>query len=405
MVLLFTAGTVSAQWTSRASFPGTPRAKAATFTIGNKIYLMGGVDNNSNILKDFWEYDIPGNAWVQKPDFPGAERYGAATFVLNNSGYIATGGNDFGYLDDLWQYIPASQMWVQRPGLPVTIPQHENQRTEAFAFVAGNKAYLGGGEGWVFGPNSTTNIAFNDLWEYDPNAATSWTQKSGFPDFIGRNMAVAVALNNKGYIGLGCNVGQTVNHQGFWEYDPATDTWLARAAFPNLFTADAGAFVLDSAVYVLGGVNMNPVSLSGQLYKYDVSSNTWTAQSNFSGNAIAGQITVSTGTSAFAGTGYNSSIACRTDFWEFNLATGISGVKRDDYVIKLYPNPAQEFLIIESEKDILSVEITDVSGRNVSPDVQDVNKIQVSEFPSGIYTIRLNFGNNEMAFRKFVVSH
>lgn len=365
---------------------------------------MGGIDNFSNILKDFWEYDITNNTWVQKPDFPGEERYGAATFVLNNSGYIATGGNDFGYLFDLWQYIPSSQMWVQRPGLPNSQAQNENQRTEAFAFVAGNKAYLGGGSGWVFGPNSTTNIAFADLWEYDPNASVSWTQKSGFPDFIGRNMAIAASINNKGYVGLGCNVGQTVNHQTFWEYEPLTDTWTSKAAFPTLFTADAGAFVLDSGIYVLGGVNLNPVSLSSQFYRYDPAANTWTSQPVFNGGAIAGQITVSTGTSAFAGTGYNSSIVCRTDFWEFALATGINEQVKSDPSLILYPNPADKFISVRSDEIIDQVEIRDINGRMVKSQ-EGPAPVNIEEIASGVYTMKIKFHDGQFAIRKFMKSN
>src|SRR5262245_26371508 len=104
----------SAQWIQKANFPATAKAKSAAFTIGNKIYVIGGVDNAGNVLNNFWEYDIPSDTWTQKPDFPGPERYGAASFVLNNKGYIATGGNDFGYLDDLWEYNPVTDSWIQK---------------------------------------------------------------------------------------------------------------------------------------------------------------------------------------------------------------------------------------------------------------------------------------------------
>src|SRR6185295_3669230 len=106
----------SAQWVQRANFPGTSRSKATAFTIGDKIYVMGGVSNSAVVLHDFWEYDIPSNTWTVKPNFPGPERYGATSFVINNKGYIATGGNDFGYLDDLWEYNPLTSAWIQRTG-------------------------------------------------------------------------------------------------------------------------------------------------------------------------------------------------------------------------------------------------------------------------------------------------
>ena len=98
ITILFFSNFVMAQWVQRAAFPGVSRAKAASFTIGNKIYVIGGISNSVVVLRDFWEYDKTTNSWSQKANFPGEERYGAATFVLNGRGYIATGGNDFGFM-------------------------------------------------------------------------------------------------------------------------------------------------------------------------------------------------------------------------------------------------------------------------------------------------------------------
>src|SRR4051812_7010848 len=90
---LFFLTTASAQWQSRANFPGTAKAKSTAFTIGNKVYVVGGVNNLGAELSDFWEYDIPSNTWAMKTAFPGGARYGAASFVINNLGYVGTGGS------------------------------------------------------------------------------------------------------------------------------------------------------------------------------------------------------------------------------------------------------------------------------------------------------------------------
>lgn len=393
---------VTAQWTTRANFPGTARAKATSFAINDKIYVLGGITNSSLILADFWEYDITTNTWTQKPNFPGPERYGAVSFVLGNTGYIATGGNDNGHLDDMWQYDPATSQWIQRTGLPASQAQHENQRAEAYSFVINNKAYIGGGNGWVFGANSTNNIAFTDLWEYNP-ATNSWTSKSNLPD-AGKNMAIAQAINGKAYVGLGCNVDQTLNHKSLWEYDPATDNWTSKADFPTDFTTDAGSFTLDSALYVVGGVNLNPVGLSNQVYKYDVGSNTWTALPNFNGGAIAGEFSVSTGTRAFVGGGYTGSISARNDVWEFTSATtaineNIIHVK--DGVI-IYPNPSSEFINLKSVKEITIVEGFDVSGKKVFSCNNDYQNIDINSLSPGIYNLRYTFNDGKTGSNRFV---
>jgi N-acetylneuraminic acid mutarotase len=388
-----------AQWLQQAAFPGTPRAKSTAFTIGGKIYMMGGITNASAVLNDFWEYDISANIWVQRPDFPGPERYGAASFVINSKGYISCGGNDFGFLDDLWEFDPALNIWMQKTGLPVTSAQHENQRREPFVFVAGNKAYLGGGEGFVFMPNSTANIAFYDLWEYNP-AGNTWQQKSDIPDFTGRNMSVAASVNNKGYVGLGCNVDQTVNHHSFWEYEPLTDSWTPKANFTPDFTADANAFVLGSSIYIAGGVNLNPVSLSSQFYRFDPAANTWTALSNFNGGAIAGAISASDGMHAYLGTGYNGSILTRSDFWEYNIAAATEEIPLHA-ALGLYPNPANTFITVAGD-DITNIEIFDATGKTLISSKLASEKLDISALPQSVYLVKANHRDGTVTTGRFV---
>ncbi|CAN5369450.1 hypothetical protein BH11BAC2_BH11BAC2_02480 [soil metagenome] len=401
LTLILMAFQMSAQWAPRAAFSGIAKAKSTSFTIGSKIYVMGGTDNSGVILNDFWEYDIPTNSWLQKPNFPGPERYGAASFVINGKGYIATGGNNFGYLDDLWEYNPLTSQWIQKSGLPAFSAQHENQRTEAFAFEVNNKGYLGGGVGFVFGPNSTSNIAFVDLWEYNP-ILNSWIQKSDLPD-LGKNMGIAVAINGKGYVGLGCNVDQTINHRSLWEYNATTDIWTAKAIFPTNFTTDAGAFTLNNNLYVVGGVNLNPVSLSSQFYKYDLTSNTWTSLTAFTGGAIAGEFAISNGTTAFVGTGYNGSIITRSDVWEWTIPTGLNDPSDPSMTkINIVPNPASDHINIQSSKQVSGVEIYSVNGALVTKFESDPSNINIAELPSGMYLLRIKFIDDQYQMERFI---
>ncbi len=407
--LLFTIScSVSGQWVQKSSFPGGTRTKATSFRIENKIYLLGGLNTSNVILRDLWEYNIATDTWQRKADFPGPERYGAASFVMNDVAYISTGGNDNGYLDDLWQYNSITDTWVQKNGLPAGMAQHENQRVEAFAFVIGNRAYLGGGNGFVFGPNSTNNYAFFDLWEYNP-AGSVWTHKSDIPDAIGRNMSIASVINDKAYIGLGCNVQQTVNHQTFWEYDPSTDIWTSKASFPSLFTTDANAFVLGQQLYVAGGVNLNPVSLSNQVYKYDPVADAWSQMPGFNGNEIAGAICESTDSLAFLGTGYRGNLTLRTDWWEYaSLNTGVSfPVLKAEKPVNVFPNPFSEnttFYLGEGVQSC-SIEIFDACGKRVRQVTisQTNNKLSRGDLSTGLYLYTVNAHGSIIDRGKLVV--
>lgn len=394
---------VSAQWTAKASFPGTPRARSVSFTIGHKMYVMGGYANTGQVLKDFWEYNTDTDTWTQKPNFDGPERYGAAAFVIDTIGYIATGANDFGYLDDLWQYDPSNGNWTQLTSLPAGQPQHENQRTEAFVFVIGNKAYLGGGNGFVFGANSTSNIAFSDLWEYS-KSSNSWFPKTGFPDFVGRDMAIAVTYNNLGYVGLGCNVQQNTNYTKFWAYDASTDSWAAKADFPTGFSVDAAAFTLDTSIYVVGGVNLTPVSLSNQFYKYSPSTDTWSSAGTFNGGSIAAPFVAVSGGKAFLGTGFDGGLNPRSDVWQFPTAVVPNGIHElsTQGNITVYPNPAHDYITVRMPGDVVLIEIYDMSGKRLLKCEADFDHISVAPLAAGIYNLKAISKSGGISCTRFV---
>src|SRR5258706_5549 len=201
--MLLVSLAVSAQWSPRANFSGIAKSKSTAFTISGKIYVMGGVDNSANILKDFWEYDIASNTWTHKPDFPGPERYGAVSFVLNNKGYIATGGNDFGYLDDLWEYNPVSSSWTAKANFP------SNYTVDAGAFVLDSALYV------VGGVNLNPVGLSNQFCKYDP-VTDSWTQLSAFNGAaIAGEFAVSTGI--RAFAGTGYHANLTTRND-LWEF-------------------------------------------------------------------------------------------------------------------------------------------------------------------------------------------
>jgi N-acetylneuraminic acid mutarotase len=228
--------------------------------------------------------------------------------------------------------------------------------------------------------------------------------KSGEPDFIGRNLSIAVAINGKGYIGLGCDVAQTTNRMGFWEYDPSNDTWTQKTDFPSSFSADCGAFEYGNDLYVTGGVRLNPIGLSNQVYKYDVVNDTWSALPAFNGGAIAGHVTGSTGARAFVAGGYNSQIVTRNDVWEFSAnTTGVVSVNHKNENI-VFPNPASDFFTITSESRIESVQAFDVNGRLVINCHSGFEKISLENLNSGIYQLRIKYSDGSVGENRIVKS-
>ena len=70
--------------------------------------------------------------------------------------------------------------------------------------------------------------------------------------------------------------------------------------------------------------------------------------------------------------------------------------------ITIYPNPAQEFVRVQTEKPWGSYTIIDVWGREVAfNNWNSSNRIDVSELPSGIYFLRIENTDNAISLGRF----
>ena len=136
-------------WVPKAEFPGSARAKAVCFSIGNKGYTGTGYSGKNKDMDDFWEYDQTLNKWKRKADFAGEARDGAVGFSIGNRGYIGTGKN----LKDFWAYDPVLNKWIKKADFEGT------GRENAVGFSIGEKGYIGTGYDWM---------CRNDFWEYTP---------------------------------------------------------------------------------------------------------------------------------------------------------------------------------------------------------------------------------------------
>jgi N-acetylneuraminic acid mutarotase len=341
------------QWLARQSLTATAkRTLAASFAIADKIYVVGGM-NSATCLNDVWQYDINLNSWLRKNDFPGAAKKGMTAFSMNGKGYLV-GGNDCNrsYLAEVWEYNPTSDTWTKKTDFA------GGGREEATSFVIGNKAYVGTGYAETYGANNTYSYAYNDFWEYNP-ATDSWIQKNNVPG-QGRGWAVSNSLNGKGYLGLGSSSTQTLSFNDFYEYDPASDVWTAKANYP-LSLGDAMCFNYGLEIYVCGGINFSNFQPTSSVRKYNPITNTWTNQTNMGGGITMGAVGANANGRAFIGTGYTSSLIERGDWWELgtpNLTSLSSETSPSEIIV--FPNPCHGkfHLLFNSENPLTKETIT-----------------------------------------------
>jgi len=151
-------------WTRKNDLPSSARWEAMGFAINSKLYLLGGAPcrncTGTNLMKDFWEYDVTTDTWTQLPDFPGGRRWMSTGFSLNGIGYIVGGQLDDdtknNLFSDVWMFEPETKTWTQLGDFP------GGKRSNAAVFILNGKAY--------FGTGLMSGVGYvNDFWEFDPD--------------------------------------------------------------------------------------------------------------------------------------------------------------------------------------------------------------------------------------------
>jgi N-acetylneuraminic acid mutarotase len=283
LALLF-AGSALAQgkWAKLAPFP-EPSEELLGASSGGKMYVFAGLAPGWVPKALVYEYDPATDKWTKKKPMALPSHHVAFTeykgkiyafggFVLPPKGQPPA----WVPIDNAFEYDPAADSWKVLAPMPT-------KRGSPVAVSLGDKIYVIGGA--VAGPGQSAvhparpHTSVGTVEEYDP-AANTWRARASMP--TPRNHAVGGAVNGKVYVvsgrvgaafisGGSSNVGVTE------AYDPATDSWsqgLARMA--NARSAGAGG-VWGGRLYITGGEYQDPGMMATfrSLEAYDPVANTW----------------------------------------------------------------------------------------------------------------------------------
>ena len=296
--------TVYGDWVKGSDFEGVARSDGASFSIGEKGYVVGGYDGKYR-LTDLWEYNAEQDSWTQKADFPGTARITSTAFSLNNKGYLGTGYDGDAYLKDFWEYDPQTNTWTQRADFGGTA------RSGAISFGISGNGYMGAGYDGHF---------LKDMWKYNPDNDT-WTQIVSLGGSK-RNNATAFVWGGKAYVVCGVNNGSYIND--FWRFDPQTGLWTEMRKISNATSDDYDddynitrayglAMIIGDRIFLTCGESG---SLRADTWEYFPESDLWDATSDFEGTTRTGALTINTSTRAFVLTGRSSTYRF-DDMWEF----------------------------------------------------------------------------------------
>lgn len=108
-------GNPMGSWTQKNDFPGREHRHATVFIIDDQVYIGLDAetvvsDNNLELKKQLWRYDVPNDNWIAEGFFPGEPREQTIAFSANGKGYMG-GGRDH---TDFWEYDPITQEWTPK---------------------------------------------------------------------------------------------------------------------------------------------------------------------------------------------------------------------------------------------------------------------------------------------------
>lgn len=267
-------------------------------------------------------------AWVDGLNYPHngsvssgpGTREGAISWTDNNGNLWLFGGGyqygawDYGLMGDLWKYDPTARKWnfirsgpalgsYGIKGIPssTNVPAH---RKDAVSWVDKD------GNLWLFGGLTMTDMwgkLTNDLWKYNPST-NMWTWVDGYngdrysPEGYASWGTKGVASSSNQPPELSNAVSWTGNdgalylfggeEDDMWRYNPTTNTWtwlngtsgsgdgIRSSTFPGKRSHASAWKDLNGHLYVFGGYNEDGDTYGPELYndlwRYNLSTNTWT---------------------------------------------------------------------------------------------------------------------------------
>src|SRR6266849_3201656 len=243
------------KWTKLAAFPELAEGLLGASANG-KMYVFCGLAPGWKPIGMVYEYDPAGDKWAKKKSMPLASHHVSFTeykgkiyafggFVLPQSGPPA-----WVPIDNAWEYDPATDNWKALAPMPT-------KRGSPVAVTVGNKMYVIGGASTL--PGSTAvhparpHYSVGAVVEYDP-AANTWRARAPIP--TPRHHATAGAGGGKIYVtgGEGQDYVPMFTFRALEAYDPASNTWATLPSMPVSRHGLAGAVVGNRLHMVSGDV-------------------------------------------------------------------------------------------------------------------------------------------------------
>lgn len=272
------------KWVKLAAFP-EPSEELYGASANGKFYVFGGLAPGWKPKGLVYEYDPGTDKWTRKKPMALASHHVAFTewngklYAFGGFAPPPSGPPAWVPIDNAWAYDPAADTWKALAPMPT-------KRGSPVAATVNGKLYVIGGASTHPGSSEPAVLpnrphrALATVEEYDP-ATNTWRARAPMP--TARNHAAIGVVDGKIYV-IGGRVGAAFmgvasNTDVVEEYDPATDSWGAvRARMPTARSATAWG-TYGGKIYVAGGEFQNGQLMAAfrALEAYDPKTNTWAA--------------------------------------------------------------------------------------------------------------------------------
>ncbi|HZT08905.1 MAG TPA: kelch repeat-containing protein [Chloroflexota bacterium] len=233
----------------------TPRSghTVAWDDVKGRALLFGGAGRDGKPLADLWIYDTAHNAWSELSptgQAPSARAAHAAVWDAADGRMFVFGGmtDNTSYLDDLWSYDPSANAWGR---VDEGAPSPDARARHAAVWDPAGRRML------VFGGYRGLSGYSNELWSFSPSSE-SWTRidgTGGQPPARARHGAVWDSKQGQMLI-FGGYVGGVDYLDDLWSFQPSTGLWTRLSADSGPGPRGDGTALWDTAsgsLLVFGG--------------------------------------------------------------------------------------------------------------------------------------------------------
>jgi len=159
---LFIYDIATNSWSRGADLP-SPRGAGTSQVIGNTVYIIGGMDDEGNVLNTVHSYNMRTNTWsTNHANMPTAREHLASGLVnVNGTNHIVVFGGRLvsitSGLNATESYNPSTNQWTIHPNMP-------SRRGGLAGAGLGTSVFAIGGEGDATFPNNEEFVFTENRW-------------------------------------------------------------------------------------------------------------------------------------------------------------------------------------------------------------------------------------------------